>query len=32
MMYAEEVEEIDSFEALPLPGTGFAFYPDEKEA
>ena len=32
MMYAEEVEEIDSFEGLPLPGTGFAFYPDKKEA
>lgn len=32
MMYAEEVEEIDSFKGLPLPGTGFAFYPDEKEA
>jgi hypothetical protein len=32
MMYAVEVEEIDSFEGLPLPGTGFAFYPDEKEA
>src|SRR5687768_6172626 len=32
MMYAEEVEEIESFEAVPLPGSGFAFYPDEKEA
>lgn len=32
MMYAEDVEEIDSLEGLPLPGTGFAFYPDEKEA
>lgn len=31
MMYAEEVEEIDSFKGLQLPGTGFAFYPDEKE-
>jgi hypothetical protein len=31
IMYAEEVEEIDSFQGLPLPGTGFAFYPDEKE-
>lgn len=30
MMYAEEVEEIDSFAALPLPGAGFAFYPDER--
>jgi hypothetical protein len=28
----EQKLEIDSFEALPLPGTGFAFYPDEKEA
>lgn len=26
MMYAEEVDEIDSFEGCPLPGTGFAFY------
>ena len=32
MMYAEEVEEIDSFEGFPLQATGFAFYPDEKEA
>jgi hypothetical protein len=32
MMHAEKVEEIDSFDGLPLPGTGFAFYPDEKEA
>ena len=32
MMYAEEVEEIDSFEGLPLSGTGFAFYPDKKVA
>jgi len=32
MMYAEEVDEIDSLENLPSPGTGFAFYPDEKEA
>lgn len=27
MMYAEEVEEIDSFVGLPLPDPGFAFYP-----
>lgn len=32
MMYAEEVEEIDSFEGVPLAVSGFAFYPDEKEA
>ena len=32
MMYAEEVEEIDSFEGVTLPGTGFAFYPEENEA
>jgi hypothetical protein len=31
MMYAEEVEEIDSFEGFPLPGTGFAFYPEVNE-
>ena len=32
MMYAEEVEELDSFAGLPVPGQGFAFYPDEKDA
>lgn len=32
MMYAEEVEEIESFEGLRLPGTGFVFYPAVKEA
>ena len=32
MMYAEEVEELDSFEGFPLPGTGFVFYPEVKEA
>jgi hypothetical protein len=31
MMYAEEVEEIESFDGLPLRRTGFAFYPDEEE-
>ena len=31
MMYAEEVEEIDSFEGFPLQATGFVFYPDKKE-
>lgn len=30
MMYAEEVEEIDSFEGLPLRVSGFAFYPTRK--
>ena len=30
-MYAEEVEEIDSFEGCPLQATGFVFYPDKKE-
>jgi CO dehydrogenase/acetyl-CoA synthase gamma subunit (corrinoid Fe-S protein) len=29
MMYAEEVEELESFEGLRVAGTGFAFYPDE---
>jgi hypothetical protein len=32
MMYAEEVEEMDSLDRLPSTTTGFAFYPDEKEA
>lgn len=31
MMYAEELEEIESFAGLPSPKTGFAFYPDEKK-
>jgi hypothetical protein len=31
MMYAEEVEEIDSFEGFPLKATGFVWYPEEKE-
>ena len=29
VMFAEEVEEIDSFAGVKIPG--FAFYPDEKE-
>jgi hypothetical protein len=32
MMYAEEVEEIDSFAGFPVPGGGFTFYPEKKEA
>jgi hypothetical protein len=27
MMYVEEIEELESFEGCPVPGTGFAFYP-----
>lgn len=30
MMYAEEVEELASFEGRPFPGTGFAFYSEEE--
>jgi len=32
LMFAEEVEEVVSFEGRPFPRTGFAFYHDEKEA
>ncbi len=31
MMYAEEIEELKSFKGFPVPGTGFAFYPEEGE-
>ena len=31
MMYAEEIEEVKSFNGFPVPGTGFAFYPEENE-
>lgn len=26
MMYAEEIEELKSFEGFPVPGTGFTFF------
>ncbi len=29
MMYAEEVEELKSFNGFLAPGTGFTFYPEE---
>jgi hypothetical protein len=32
MMYAEEIEELKSFEGFPVPGGGFAFYPEDSEA
>lgn len=31
MMYAEEIEELKSFKEFPVPGTGFAFYPEGSE-
>jgi hypothetical protein len=31
MMYAEEIEELESFKGFPVPGTGFVFYPEEGE-
>ena len=32
MLYVEEIAELDSFEGLTLPGTGFSFYTrDEAE-
>ncbi|MCM3870937.1 MAG: hypothetical protein ND895_09635 [Pyrinomonadaceae bacterium] len=31
MMYAEKVEELDSFAGFPVPGTGFSFYTDKEE-
>ena len=30
VMFVEEVDEIDSFEGLPMPGAGFVWFPDEK--
>lgn len=30
MIFVEEIEELESFDGLNLPRTGFAFYPDEK--
>jgi hypothetical protein len=29
MLFAEEIEELDSFDGLTLPGTGFSFYTDD---
>ena len=31
MMFVEEVEELESFDEFKVPGTGFAWYPDERE-
>jgi hypothetical protein len=31
MMYAEKVEELDSFAGFPVPGAGFTFYHEKKE-
>jgi hypothetical protein len=31
MMYAEEIEELQSFETFPIPAHGFTFYPEEGE-
>jgi hypothetical protein len=30
MMFIEEIEELESFDGLTLPRTGFAFYPHEE--
>lgn len=30
VMFVEEIEELDSFEGLTMPGTGFVWFPDEK--
>jgi hypothetical protein len=30
-MHVEEIEELESFEGLRMPGTGFAFYPENSE-
>ena len=30
MIFVEEIEELESFDGLTLPRTGFSFYPDEK--
>ena len=32
MMYAEEVDELDSFAGFSVPGGGFTFYTNKKEA
>ena len=29
MMYAEEIEELESFKGFPVPGMGFTFYAEE---
>ena len=31
MMFAEEIEELESFKGFPVPGTGFTFYPAESK-
>ena len=31
VMFAEEIVELGSFDGLKMPGTGFAFYPQERE-
>jgi hypothetical protein len=28
MMYVEDISQLDSFEDLNIPGTGFSFYPE----
>lgn len=29
VMFAEEIEELESFKGLPVAGAGFSFYPEE---
>ena len=31
LMFVEEIEELNSFDGLDLPRTGFSFFPDERE-
>jgi hypothetical protein len=30
MLFVEEIEKVDSFDGLTLPGAGFSFYPDDE--
>ncbi len=31
VMFVEEIEELKSFDGLNSPGTGFVWYPDERQ-
>ena len=31
MIYLEELEEMESFEGRPMPGTGYTFFPSESD-
>jgi hypothetical protein len=31
MMFVERIEPLNSFNGLPVPGTGYTFYDEDKE-